>query len=87
MPLESQLKYGDKLHLNVGELYLLNTQLVIRFLGKCGYGAVDPHYAEETIKKLEKRHVQYICQYTPGMEANDVEEGMDTEQLLKPVAK
>ena len=53
MPLETFLASKHKLQLNGPQLYLLNSQIVLRFLKNLGFANFQKHLVEDQIKKLE----------------------------------
>lgn len=59
MPLETFLASKHKLQLNGPALYLLNSQLVLRFLKNLGFANFPRQVVEDQIKKLEERYVNY----------------------------
>lgn len=64
VPVEAFIKSGNKPQTNVGDIYLLNTHLVMVFLYQTGFSnAFDPKKLISRVKKLEKKFVEYKIKY------------------------
>lgn len=61
-PLLAFLKLNMMPDLNVSEIYLLNTQCLLRFLHKIDFhhGIYDSSVVERNIKKHEENYVSYV---------------------------
>ena len=61
-PFLAFLRLGMMPDLNVSEIYLLNTQCLLKFLHKNGFhnGTWDIAVVERNIKKHEKEYVDYV---------------------------
>ena len=64
VPVEAFIRSGNKPQTNVGDIYLLNTHLVMVFLHQTGFSnSFDPKKLNARVKKLEKKFVDYKIKY------------------------
>jgi len=79
LPIETFLISGTRWSINPGDLYKLNTQVCMRLLNKIGMNACEPKYIEDFIARYEKRHLEYLTEYTQGQDGPDLINGDDIE--------
>ena len=76
VPMEVCIKSSNKPHINVSEIYLLNTHVVMLFLHKNGIPAcVDFNKLNERVKRFESKFLNYKLKY--NIEQNRVEYELD----------
>ena len=64
VPMEAFIKSGAKPQTNVGDIYMLNTHLVMAFLHQTGYSnSFDLLQLSSRVKKLEKKFIEYKIKY------------------------
>lgn len=66
--MEAFIKSGAKPQTNVGDIYMLNTHLVMVFLHQTGFSnSFDLLKLTSRVKKLEKKFVQYKIKYDENL--------------------
>ena len=69
VPLEAFLRSGSRPQVNVGELYQVNTQLIMLFLESVGLAyTVDVDKVRERVTRLEDKFLEYKVIRTVGYE-------------------
>ena len=62
MPIAASIRSGVRPQFNVGEIYMLNTWVILLFLNKIGFAAnYDVSIVEQRVNKMKKKYLQ--CTY------------------------